>query len=127
VYQNKKGETAIWGIKHTDLTNKDKKLCLKEKSLPENYGEHVMYLFKNDYIKVFSKKKDEMKFLGFYKSVENVNQNKLKVALPTKPKRKTPLTVSKSDVFKKYDIDILGNKGGEIKCSAPLSLIPAKK
>lgn len=127
VYQNKKDETAIWGIKYTDLVNKDKKLWVKETALPEDYGKHVMYLFKNDYIEVFNKK-GEQKFSGFYKSIFNINQNLLYYALATKPlQKRKALSISKKDSLKKYDIDILGNKGGEIKCSAPLSLIQAKK
>ncbi|KAF5087255.1 CRISPR-associated endonuclease Cas9 [anaerobic digester metagenome] len=127
VYQNKKDETAIWGIKYTDLVNKDKKLWVKETALPEDYRKHVMYLFKNDYIEVFNKK-GEQKFSGFYKSIFNINQNLLYYALATKPlQKRKALSISKKDSLKKYDIDILGNKGGEIKCSAPLSLIPAKK
>ncbi|MDI3536383.1 MAG: CRISPR-associated endonuclease Csn1 [Eubacteriaceae bacterium] len=126
VYKNSKNETAIWGIKYTDLVNKDKKLWVKEKALPKDYTKHVMYLYKNDYFKVLNKNGEE-KFTGFYKSIFNINQNQLYYSLDTQPTQKRKaLSISKQDTIIKYDIDLLGNKGGEIKCTEPLSLIPAK-
>ena len=127
LYLNSKGLKSTWGIKYTDIVNKDKKLWIKESALPPDYSTHIMYLFKNDYIEVFNKK-GEKKFSGFYKSIFNINESRLSYALDTKPlQKKKAITISKTDTIKKYDIDILGNKGGEIKCSVPLSLIAAKK
>jgi len=37
------------------------------------------------------------------------------------------LSIASTDIVRKYEIDILGRKGGEIKCSEPLSLIREKK
>lgn len=76
-----------------------------------------MYLFANDYIKVFDKD-GKIKFNGYYKSIKNVNRN----AIYYKNNNSNILeekTISKKDVVKKYFVDILGKIGGEIKCSVP--------
>ncbi|WKY44899.1 type II CRISPR RNA-guided endonuclease Cas9 [Eubacteriaceae bacterium ES2] len=126
VYKNQNGETSIWGLKYTDIVNRDKKLWVKQGVLPEDYSEHMMYLFKNDYIEVIDKK-GEVKFSGFYKSIFNINESRLCYSLDTKPlQKKKAVTISKTDKVTKYEITLLGNKGGEIKCTEPLSLIPAK-
>lgn len=123
VYKNLAGKTCTWGLKFVDLVKNDKKLWLKPGSLPSDYGKHITYLFANDYIQIFNKK-GEVKFEGFYKGVYNVNQNSFYYAKGNEP-RKTgkSITIARHDTVKKYHIDILGRQGGEIKCSAPLSLL----
>lgn len=125
VYKDHKGNTRIWGIRYVDIKHKGKKLYIIKERLPEDYCSHVMYLFPNDYIRIY--KDGKIKFEGYYKSVYNINQASLyysKRNSPTEPRK--CITISKKDEIKKYHIDILGRLGGEIKCSAPLSLISEK-
>ncbi len=122
VYRDREGKLDTWGIRFVDIVRKDKKLWLKKESLPENYGEHVTYLFKNDYLEI-TNKKGEIKFRGFFKAVYNINQNAFSFAEINKPMQsKKYCIISKNDTIRKYYIDILGRKGGEIRCSAPLLL-----
>ena len=103
LYKNLQGQTILRGIRYVDLQKKNKKLYIIS-SYPEDYKKHIMYLFANDYIKVFDKD-GKIKFNGYYK---NNNSNILEEK-----------TISKKDVVKKYFVDILGKIGGEIKCSVP--------
>lgn len=116
LYKNNKNQTILRGIRYVDLKKKNKKLYLIT-PYPEDYQEHIMYLFANDYIKVFDKD-GKIKFNGYYKSIKNVNRN----AIYYKNNNSNILeekTISKKDVVKKYFVDILGKIGGEIKCSVP--------
>lgn len=126
-YYNTKGELNMRGITYGELVRARGKLWLSEQSvLPEDYDRHYMYLHKWDYIHVFDRK-GELKFKGYYVSVFNINQGKLCYALDTTstlPKK--ALSISRKDTIAKYDIDILGNKGGELERGAPLSSITEK-
>jgi hypothetical protein len=125
VYKDHKGNTKIWGIRYVDIKRKDKKLYVIKERLPEDYCSHVMYLFKNDYIRIY--KGGKIKFEGYYKSVCNINQSALYYSRknsPTEPKK--CVKISKSDEVKKVNVDILGRLGGEVKCSVPLPLISEK-
>lgn len=116
LYKNNKNQTILRGIRYVDLQKKNKKLYIIS-SYPEDYKKHIMYLFANDYIKVFDKD-GKIKFNGYYKSIKNVNRN----AIYYKNNNSNILeekTISKKDVVKKYFVDILGKIGGEIKCSVP--------
>lgn len=116
LYKNLQGQTILRGIRYVDLQKKNKKLYIIS-SYPEDYKKHIMYLFANDYIKVFDKD-GKIKFNGYYKSIKNVNRN----AIYYKNNNSNILeekTISKKDVVKKYFVDILGKIGGEIKCSVP--------
>ena len=116
LYKNLQGKTILRGIRYVDLKKKNKKLYIVS-SYPEDYEKHIMYLFANDYIKVFDNV-GKIKFNGYYKSIKNVNRN----AIYYKNNNLNILeekTISKKDVVKKYSINILGKIGGEIKCSVP--------
>lgn len=116
LYKNLQGQTILRGIRYVDLQKKNKKLYIIS-SYPEDYKKHIMYLFANDYIKVFDND-GKIKFNGYYKSIKNVNRN----AIYYKNNNSNILeekTFSKKDVVKKYSVDILGKIGGEIKCSVP--------
>lgn len=116
LYKNLQGQTILRGIRYVDLQKKNKKLYIIS-SYPEDYKKHIMYLFANDYIKVFDKD-GKIKFNGYYRSIKNVNRN----AIYYKNNNSNILeekTISKKDVVKKYFVDILGKIGGEIKCSVP--------
>lgn len=142
VYKTQKGETGLSFIKMTDIVKKYKKLYLRpDYTYPQDYAEHIMYLFQGDYLEI-TKRKELRR--GYYISVENANQKMLKLTrgstantlsglkststdIATKKLRNEVCGIVKKDTVKKYEIDILGKKSGEIKkCGEPLSLLPEK-
>jgi hypothetical protein len=125
VYRDKKGKTRTWGVRYVDVIRKNKKLFIKEKSLPPDYASHILYLFKNDYIEVYGKN-GKVKFKGFYNAVKNIKQNRFYGKCMNDTKTVDNLSVVSTDIVRKFYIDILGRKGGEIRCSEPLSLIREK-
>lgn len=116
IYEDIKDKTSLRGIRYVDLKKQNKKLYLVS-SKPADYKKHAMYLFANDYIEVFSDD-GNLKFKGYYKSVEAITRNLLtyKFNNSTKELHKR---IGKKDIVKKYYVDILGKIGGEIKCSVP--------
>lgn len=123
VYKDHEDNTKIWGIRYVDIKHKDKKLYVIKESLPKDYYRHVMYLFTNDYIRIY--KGEKIKFEGYYKSVHNINRSNLYCSYKNSPST-INVSISRKDKIKKINIDILGRLGGEVKCSAPLSLISEK-
>lgn len=123
VYRNQKGETLVRGIPRMDVVRKDKKLWLAG-PLPQDYAEHVLYLFKNDYITVTSK--NGLQFEGYYQSPAGLKQSKF-TGIRNNDAKGSAFVITKTASVKKYDVDILGRKGGEIACGEPYSLLPAKK
>ena len=91
---------------------------------PADYAEHIMYLFKNDYIRVETP--NGLQFEGFYQSPAGIKQAKFN-GIKNNDAKSCPFHISGGAVVKKYDISILGRKGGEISCGEPLSLLPEKK
>lgn len=124
LYETVDGKNNLRGIRYADLIKRDKKLYLKY-PYPEDYKQHKMYLFANDYLEVFDGK-GKLKFAGYYRSVHNIKVRRLCVMFKNNSKI-GDLTVGKNDIVKKYSIDILGHKGGEIKCSAPFMLLTEKQ
>lgn len=123
VYTNTEGQTKVWGIARTDLVKRDKKLWLAC-PLPADYAAHQMYLFKNDYITVETR--NGLIFEGFYQSPSGLKQAKFN-GIPGNSTKRVQFVVSGIAKVKKFDISILGKKGGEIRCGEPLSLLPEKK
>lgn len=121
LYKNQNGELKMRGITCGELVRAGGKLWLSEQSyLPEDYAEHCMYLRKWDYIKVIDRK-GKLKFQGYFVSTYNINQGMLYYALNTTatlPKK--ALSISRKDKIYKYEVDILGKMGGEVKCGEPL-------
>ena len=109
------------GITYGELVRAGGKLWLSAQSvLPDGYARHHMYLHKWDYIHVYNRN-GMLKFKGYYVSAYNINQGSLYYALEntaTMPRK--ALSISRKDTIIKYDIDILGKKGGELECGAPL-------
>ena len=122
LYRNAKGDTCFHGVKMIDIVKKNKKLFIKEETIPSDYVSHIMYLFKGDYVTI-TDRKGRQKFSGFIGAAYNVNQNVLCYALNNTPYlAKKAISISRNDTVHKYAISILGEKGGEIKRSVPLSL-----
>lgn len=125
LYRNEKGELKTCGVRYVDIVKKDKKLYRKEESLPADYVSHEMYLFQGDYVRL-TDRKGEVKIEGYYKSVNNINLSSFCFKEPNCNDKMFKYISSKDTVVKIY-VDILGRVGGEIKCSAPLPCIRAKK
>lgn len=123
LYETTDGKNNLRGIRYADLRKQDKKLYLTAEN-PENYKRHKMYLFANDYIEVVDGK-GKVKFIGYYKSVHNINTRRLWVNHNNNSS--CDLTISAKDILKKYNVDVLGQIGGEVKCSAPFMLLRVKK
>ena len=126
IYRTKKGEITMRAIRRIDIVCKNKKLWLAC-PYPEDYVEHMMYLFKNDYIRIIEV--DGTEHEGYYQSVADTASCRINVLHANEIEARAPrVTISKrrTKVICKYDIDILGRKGGEIRCGAPLSLLPEK-
>ena len=128
IYKNEKDETCMRGIRRIDIIKKCGKLYLKCKN-PDGYKQHIMYLFNGDYIELFNGK-GILKFSGFFKwSTVTVNKQQIIHGIyKNNPyiSNKT-YTLSYNGYIKKYNVDILGKRGGEIKCGEPLSLIMPKE
>lgn len=129
VYQDEAGDTHIWGIRYVDIVKQNGKLHIKRESVPADYHKHVLYLFHNDYFKVFAKT-GKLKSEGYYKGVKNINQSYLCCQKAISSERKYP-QITKGDTVKKYDVSLLGQLrgeiGGEQKCSEPFPLTAEKK
>lgn len=81
-----------------------------------------MYLFANDYIRIFNSK-GVVKFEGYYKSVKSIFRNYI-YAKNNNSNSAVAIGIAKKDTVKKFDVDILGKIGGEVQCSAPFMLLP---
>ena len=125
VYKTKKGKVNIRGIRYVDLVKKDKKLHLRI-SYPDDYQQHVTYLFANDYVRIFDVVSGMQKFEGYYKSIKTIGRKQLYF---TKNNRQQTdiITINQTDDVKKFVVDILGKIGGEVKCSVPLPLLVGKQ
>ena len=115
------GRTALRGIRYVDLVKRNKKLYLVT-DYPEEYKEHLMYLFQNDFIKIFDGK-GNLKFEGYYRNVKAINRNLLHVRNSNET-TDIYIYVTQKDVFKKYSVDVLGKLEGEIKSSVPYKMLP---
>lgn len=128
VYKTHKDGTSLQGIKRNDIVKKNGRLYLKpDYQYPDDYKEHIMYLFKGDYVSV---KGARLKRSGYYFSVCNINQNALYISKNnsryTLKGRDESTSIKGKTTVVKYNVDILGKKGGLIKCGEPLSLLPEK-
>ena len=63
-----------------------------------------------------------MKFEGYYRNVRAMTRNLLNVRNSNETKD-VSIYVTQKDVFKKYNVDVLGKLGGEVKSSVPFKLI----
>lgn len=62
VYRKKDGTLGLRGIRYSMLKRDNGKIILNEQP-PENYAVHIMYLFKNDYLRIYDKN-NKIKFEG---------------------------------------------------------------
>lgn len=134
VYRSKSGKTQLTGIYPADIVKMNGKIYLKaDYKYPDDYAEHIEYLYKRDYIELYEniKGKAVLYFQGFYNSCKNINRNLISCRKDNQSLLVKDLPIvtvkGKTILVKKRSIDILGKKGGYIKCGEPLSLAPEKK
>ena len=97
---------------------------------PDDYAMHEMYLFYGDYIEITKKNKI---CCGYYFSLKNSSRNELYMSKGNtrrklnNVKENEVCSITKKDTVKKFEIDRLGKKLGEVKkYGEPLSLLPEK-
>ena len=88
-----------------------------------------MYVFSGDYIRV-NDGKGKIKFEGYYRSIKNINSNRLYITANNTPENITP-SITKKDSCIKLNVDITGSVSGEntgkgIACREQLSLLKEK-
>ena len=120
LYKDIKNQLQVQGIKRADIILQNGKLCLAPwYKQPDDYFKHVMYLQKNDYLKVY--KNGKLSFCGYYRSAAGLTNSRLYFIIDNQPEDKKKYITLKLEV-KKYPVDILGKIGKkEIKCGEPLS------
>ena len=123
IYRNHRGKTCVAGIAYSDIVVQAGKVRLKEDYChPEGYGEHCMYLFRNDYIRISSG--GTVKFEGYYRSVGNINRKKFSYERYNTPFRKgKEFGIAERDTVEKIEVDPIGRLGGIIRCGEPLSSV----
>lgn len=130
VYRDGAGKTRTAGIAFSDITVQNGKVCLKESChRPADYKEHCLYLFTNDYIRVIKKTKkgEEVKFEGYYRSVANINQSAFAYQKYNTPaQRGKVFLIGQNDTVEKFEVDPIGKIGGKIRCGEPLSSAKAR-
>lgn len=132
IYKDSKNQTNVQGIALSDLVKKNGKLWLKpDFKMPNDYAAHVMYLFPGDYIRIY-KSENNIKFEGYYKSVNNINEPSFGFISNNKIfDSKKRISIAKKDKIIKLSVDILGkitgeNNGDGIRCGEQLSLLREK-
>lgn len=123
IYKDEKGKTGVCAIAYSDLVKVSGKLHLNsDYTRPSDYAGHIMYLFPGDYVRI---DKGGKVVEGYYRSVKSINRNDFYFTIGNQTES-TIVGISQKAEITKIDVDILGNKGGEIVCGEPLSLIKAK-
>jgi CRISPR-associated endonuclease Csn1 len=131
VYRTCNDETNLNFIKYTDLLKRNNHLYLRsDYRYPDDYAMHEMYLFRGDYIEITKK---NIIRCGYYFSLKDSSKNELYISKGNtrrklnNMKEKEVCSITKKDTVKKFEIDILGKKLGEVKkYGEPLSLLPEK-
>ena len=135
IYEDEQGNTGVRGLRYVDFVKKGGKLCIKaDVRKPEGYAKHVTYLFRNEYIELADKKSGKTitkrgtgeEYKGFYQAVENINKNQISIKVQNMRDRTLCPCIGKNTEVRKYEIDILGRKGGRIRCSEPFLSIGEK-
>jgi len=124
VYRTCNDETNLNFIKYTDLLKRNNHLYLRsDYRYPDDYAMHEMYLFYGDYIEITKKNKI---CCGYYFSLKNSSRNELYMSKGNTRRKLNNMkenevcSITKKDTVKKFEIDILGKKLGEVKkCGEP--------
>lgn len=123
IYKTAKGKTGVCAVAYSDLVNEKGKLYLcADYKYPEDYSEHQLYVFPGDYIRII---KGEDIIEGYYKGIKTISRGQIYITEGNNSESSVQSITQKSEI-QIISIDILGNKGGVVKCGEPLSLIPEK-
>lgn len=117
VYRKKDGTLGLRGIRYSMLKRDNGKIILNEQP-PENYAVHIMYLFKNDYLRIYDKN-NKIKFEGYYLSVYDMKAQRIYTADRIKGRNEKSVGILKNDRVEKLDVSILGDLGGIQSCGKP--------
>ena len=129
IYKTKDGKNNMLGIAMSDIVKKKGKLYLKpDFKYPDDYAEHIMYLFKGDYLRI-TEKDGKIKFEGYYLSSKSVNRNSF-YNISNNSTNNNPVAVTQTCKCIKLNVSVLGeisgyNNGEGISCGEPLSLLKA--
>ena len=136
LYKDNKGHNNLQGIAMSDIVCKNGKLWLKpDFKYPDDYSDHVMYIFPGDYLRIKSTSKksgEKLKFEGYFKSIKDVNTNRFRYITDNKPfDVDKNSSIAQNDIVIKMTVDITGkvygeNDGRGISCGEPLSLLKEK-
>lgn len=128
IYTDSQNKPQLRGIRYVDVRKEDGKLVLL-KPLPSTC-KHITYLFHNEYIAIYKDsnyKRLKNNGFGAYRSIKNVNVNKIIIRLFANQNLNDNDVVITSSIFiKKYSLDVFGHINGEIKCGDQ-SLFTIKK
>lgn len=116
-YKTVNDELGLRGISYAELKKENGKLKFKDNvEAPEDYKEHIMYVYKNEYIEIKDRNKKIKEKSGVFVSVKSINQMYLRTTRYNTPDNADIiLSLSRKDSVKKYHYDILGYRGGEIR------------
>ena len=117
VYRRKDGTLGLRGIRYSMLKKMQGKIVLAD-TLQEDYATHEVYLFKNDYIRIYDKN-NKIKFEGYYLSVYDMKAQRIYTADRTKGRNEKSMGILKNDRVEKLDVSILGDLGGIVPCGKP--------
>ena len=117
IYVDCEGKYQVRGIRYVDLyRDSNKHRLVLKKSLPSDC-KHIVYVFKNEYIKVFKKGKLINNGFGAYRGVENINHNTGKIRLySNRNLQNRDVYIPLNGDCKKIEMSILGHIIGERKC-----------
>ena len=127
IYKTTNGKNNLQGITMSDIKKKNGKLYLKpDYKYPADYSEHIMYLFKGDYIQCYDSKHQKV-FEGYYMSVKCINRKQF-YNISDNVLNDKPKSILQNGKYIKLNVDILGkvtgyNNGEGIPCGEPLSLL----
>lgn len=132
VYLDNEQRCKLHGIAMSDVIrcNKTKKIWLRpDYKYPDDYGVHVMYLFKGDYIRILQND-DKVKCEGYFVSARDLNKNRVNIKRNNESKN-YDCWITQNDRFIKLSVDMLGKIHGEnsergISCGEQL-LLPKEK
>ncbi len=123
IYRGKDGSTMMRGIRMSEIKQRGKKLVITG-SRPQDYEEHIMYLFKGDYIRM--SKGDSVEFEGYYTSIYDAKARRI-YAKGSLGEALDSIGIKKKSTVVKIPITILGERGNAVKCGKPLLLITEKQ
>lgn len=120
IYRDKDGKTMMRGIRMSEIKQMGNKLVIT-RPMPQDYDEHIMYLFKGDYIRLL--KGDSVEFEGYYTAIYDAKARRI-YAKGSLGEELASIGIKKKSTVVKIPITILGERGSAAKSGKPLLLSP---